>query len=1171
MDFCLNSVPPFIRDKYKKKIREGCFEGSVLFVDISGFTALTEKLLKLGDRGVEEISRIVFNVFDPQIEAVFESGGFVSYFAGDAFMAVFENDSGGKALSAERKIRALLELNNFEALPDNGCRLDAHFSGGTGEIQWGMYSTPKKNMFYFKGKAFENAFSGKKGFGASRNQDSSALFFPDFSKDQIDQNILILFEEKEVLKISSAPEIRNILSFFLQFEGFDTHEEISAVGAFTSEKAALFGGILNKLIFCDKGLTALVFFGAPLALESPEEKALSFASEFRDKFKSIFPDKRWKGGSTRGPVYSGLTGGGRCNEWTALGDSVNTASRLMSLSNWGSLTVSEKIVKKSSSYAFSYGGLAELKGKESAQSIFFFEGKNLTMPEEKKTPFINRVREKRWLESCLLPLSEKRFGGLNCLTGESGLGKTRLMDEVRKESGLEWVNLFCKGHLNKAFYPVTMWLRTFFSLSDDDDFSSFKLKMMRVLSERKAEIEEISEEIFFLASLADIPVAGGIFEESNPKLRVEKQISSFKSLLRLLSAANPLVLFIDDMQFSDELTAELVVSMSRNMDEMPLTVIISSWPNYFEKNKTFEGVKFNSNFTMKGIPDDEIYMAVVKRITDYHPTDRFIDLLREKAKNIPLFCEQLVLHLKETDSLSMSPEGLCGVKEGGLKIPSEIGDLLTERLDRLDTDVREALKHASILGIQFEESVFRNLLFKSASFNFDMDKNYLFKAKEEGLLEDMQGELQEYWFFRSPILRDISYKLQLPSVRKELHEIAAESIRKIHADNIPSFYDDLIYHFREAGQTENETKFLRAGAERAEQRYENKKAITYHLRFAELISQKDESGKVNELFETFRKIGYIYSVIGDYQTALSFYEKALALAVSLGEWKKTADVSISMGDLYKNIGEFQSAEKYLENAREQAEKTGEEVLLGEIYNIFGMLKCDLSEFDTAYECFQKALRLLEGNETVKLKALVLTNIGLLFSQSGFRLKDDAKAIELTLEALELSRKTDSKRNTVNALNNLAVFYAQKGDFHKSRNFFEQLIILLESIGDFNRKGIINNNIAYLYAEFLQEKEKAAKHYVKSFECFEEISDEAWKLATFMSVLELVLAEGLKEYADWISRKIHYLNFSKIEKLSEEENEKFRKILEILEGNVIIPEKTTKSVALAVESLLSKGR
>ena len=83
-----NLIPYFIQENYKKGIYMGEFKAFTMFMDISGFTIMTEKLLKEGKEGVEVLSTILNNIFQPVIDAVYERNGFVSGFAGDAFTAI---------------------------------------------------------------------------------------------------------------------------------------------------------------------------------------------------------------------------------------------------------------------------------------------------------------------------------------------------------------------------------------------------------------------------------------------------------------------------------------------------------------------------------------------------------------------------------------------------------------------------------------------------------------------------------------------------------------------------------------------------------------------------------------------------------------------------------------------------------------------------------------------------------------------------------------------------------------------------------------------------------------------------------------------------------------------------------------------------------------------------
>ena len=87
-----NLIPDFIETKYKESNWSGSLDACVMFVDISGFTPLTERLMKSGSHGAEELTGILNDLFSPLVALVYASGGFIPYFAGDAFTAIFPSD-----------------------------------------------------------------------------------------------------------------------------------------------------------------------------------------------------------------------------------------------------------------------------------------------------------------------------------------------------------------------------------------------------------------------------------------------------------------------------------------------------------------------------------------------------------------------------------------------------------------------------------------------------------------------------------------------------------------------------------------------------------------------------------------------------------------------------------------------------------------------------------------------------------------------------------------------------------------------------------------------------------------------------------------------------------------------------------------------------------------------
>ncbi|HHS95727.1 MAG TPA: hypothetical protein ENJ45_03990, partial [Phaeodactylibacter sp.] len=84
-----NLIPPFIYEQCKNEKSHGAFRAYTMFIDLSGFTALTRSLMLRGNEGAEQLSIILNDIFAPMVDLVYRRGGIIPYFAGDAFTGVF--------------------------------------------------------------------------------------------------------------------------------------------------------------------------------------------------------------------------------------------------------------------------------------------------------------------------------------------------------------------------------------------------------------------------------------------------------------------------------------------------------------------------------------------------------------------------------------------------------------------------------------------------------------------------------------------------------------------------------------------------------------------------------------------------------------------------------------------------------------------------------------------------------------------------------------------------------------------------------------------------------------------------------------------------------------------------------------------------------------------------
>lgn len=163
-----NLIPHFIADKYQSKQNSGSLTGSVLSLDLKGFTKMTEELMKTGKYGAETLSDVINTVFEPVIRIIHENGGFVSAFIGDAITAVFPGEfSENSIVSAERilsdfkkKVTINVEKNRFN--------IEVRIGIAFGTIEWRIINADKRSVYYFFGDTVYSAAQAQQSAEPSR-------------------------------------------------------------------------------------------------------------------------------------------------------------------------------------------------------------------------------------------------------------------------------------------------------------------------------------------------------------------------------------------------------------------------------------------------------------------------------------------------------------------------------------------------------------------------------------------------------------------------------------------------------------------------------------------------------------------------------------------------------------------------------------------------------------------------------------------------------------------------------------------------------------------------------------------------------------------------------------------------------------------------------------------
>ena len=155
-------VPQFILDQYKKGEIYGELFAVGIFVDLSGFSSMTDNLMQLGQYGAEVLASIMRNIFDPMIQSVYQHNGFIANFAGDSFTAIFpisteEKDEYLNPIAAVVEIQNKIAAISKQQTPKGEFNISVRAGVAVGTTSWGIIQDKNRERaaYYFRGSAIE--------------------------------------------------------------------------------------------------------------------------------------------------------------------------------------------------------------------------------------------------------------------------------------------------------------------------------------------------------------------------------------------------------------------------------------------------------------------------------------------------------------------------------------------------------------------------------------------------------------------------------------------------------------------------------------------------------------------------------------------------------------------------------------------------------------------------------------------------------------------------------------------------------------------------------------------------------------------------------------------------------------------------------------------------------
>ncbi len=1134
-----NLVPALILENFQKKKLHGTLSAVTMFIDISGFTAMTQSLMKNGKEGAEILTDIINTIFTPSIDIIYENNGFVSTFAGDAFTSIFPLDksSADNAIFTAIKIQKIFKKIGIQDTKFGTFNLEVKIGLSIGEVEWRIINSDKKNDYFFRGKVIDNAAhcedrckAGeividellKKVISSSTSKIEKEFFLigsintetlKPLKKQAIRKYDLHPFIPKSILTLYSRGEFRSVISCFISFEekeGF--HKGLAEIISLAED----YGGYFNKIDFSDKGGVVLVLFGAPITKEKMEIRACSFTLSVMeiDNFNCRI-------GLSYGVAFAGFVGSKKREEYTSLGMSVNLASRFMMKARWKEIFI-DKIIFEKVKENFDVSFIDNFKLKGFTQKISTYQ-LNKKIELVKRAGFegklFGRETEQKKIKSLINKINTNKFGGIIYNEGAAGIGKSRLIHEIKQSfpsNEYHWIYMTCDAILRKSFNPVKFFLSNLFIQSEQNTTETNrlnfeeKIRMLSFFIQDKKIQKELNRTKSFLGALLSLFWEDSLFSQLDPKSRYLNTLYALTNLVKLLSLEKPVIIEFEDANWIDNDTLSFLEVLTPNIENFPIVIIASCRFNDDESSFSFnlQDVE-ESRITLRPLDKNSAKFLIEEKLNKdalifQEIPDITFNMVWEKSQGNPFFIEQIILYLKEKNILA---DDLSLIKKD-FEIPANINSIIVARIDKLNPELKDFTKTASVLGNNFTKKILSSMLK-----NVEIDK----------YIKD--GEKENIWFsenkinhvFKNVFIRESIYELILKKDLRHFHKLAAKSIENIYKSGIENYYADLAYNYDKAEIFKNAIYYLEKAGDHEKNLYHNLVAIEYYERLISIInSQKDKNDKLK--FKIILNKIELLLLIGDTEPAKVeleklnpesikeieqrdryFYLSARRFVVmeNFVELRKYIQQIIKelKTNYYKYFIEIYLLEalRYLNKAEEfenraykllDVLKSKNELFFeGRLSNTMGIFYLNKANYDKAKKYFLRNYEIVKKENKKTLIYAALHNIGIVYSRLG----DRKKAMEFYQKALKIAEEIGSKYSASKLLSDIAIIHASEGNVEKAIYHYEKGLDLARTIGNKTQEGLILYNLGDAYYR-LEKFTQALDYLYRSKNMCEKIQD-----------------------------------------------------------------------------------
>jgi tetratricopeptide (TPR) repeat protein len=746
--------------------------------------------------------------------------------------------------------------------------------------------------------------------------------------------------------------------------------------------------------------------------------------------------------------------------------------------------------------------------------------------------FIGRDNE---LDQLLGALRQAKAGKGSAwlIAGESGVGKTRLVDELRTRAMVDGAFVIRGQSVSEGRSPYQMWRPILRWMGLLSELSSIEAGIVKLIVPDVVTLPE-----------SDVNAAAGL----EPELAQDHLLKMLESVIR--NQSRPLLMIMEDLHWSSSESMTMLSRLTDIVSDLPLLLVAS----YRDDERPYlpPSIAKLPTLRLERLSKKGIIELSEAMLGEAGKQPQVVDLLERETEGNVFFLIEVVRALAE-EAGNLEQIGHMTLPEhvfaGGVQV------IVQRRLDRIPEEYHNLLRVAAVIGRQIDLDLLRKIE-PEADINM-----WLTACVNAAALETVDGE----WRFAHDKLRDGVLEWLSADERKALHRQAAEAIEQVHGEKEQAAH--LAYHWGIVGDIRKEDYYVSLAGEQALRSGAYREAATFFDRALSLVSPVTVDEMISQMRRVFlqHRKAEAHLGFGGYDAAYQLYRSSLVICEQMGDRVGTVRTFYALGEVRYATGDYERSRQYFQDSlriyREMEDKSG----IAKTLNSLGNIAYDMGDDDIAKRLYQQSLSIArEIGDQWGMAGSIST------SEMEAISKDHAKhrqTREELLVALDAHTRQDNKARMAEINYQLADSALETKKYQDARERFVQALALYRELGDVS--ATIRTLIRLGNAELALDERNTAKEYLReALDTAIQISETTQTLRALVGLARLRMATEQKIQA--MEFLAFVMNYPDAANEVEDEAEKLVFELEAELDQAVIEGAWERGKAYTLEKLVSEA-